>query len=67
MNVGDKVKNIVKLYATSSIIPIGTIGTIRQIDRLHDGSVALFGYEVAFEGFPMETFPCAPKEIKVVG
>lgn len=66
MKIGDKVMNIVKLDATIPI-PIGAIGTIQQIDRLSDGSVALFGYEVVFEGFPMEPFPCQPDEIELVG
>ena len=66
MNVGDKVKNTVELAAINPV-PVGTVGTIQQIDRLADGSVALFGYEVMFEGFPLDTFPCGPEEIEVVG
>ena len=66
MKIGDKVKNTVLMECLTPI-PIGTIGTIQQIDRLDDGSVALFGYEVAFEGFPLDTFPCQPDEIEVVG
>lgn len=66
MNVGDKVKNTVEL-ATINPIPVGTVGIIQQIDRLSDGSVALFGYEVAFEGFTQDTFPCKLEEIELVG
>ena len=65
MNVGDKVKNTVELVSLTPI-PAGTPGIIQQIDRLPDGSVALFGYEVAFEGFPLDTYPCEASEIEVV-
>lgn len=66
MQIGDKVKNTTELAAINPI-PVGTIGTIQQIDRMHDGTVALFGYEVAFEGFTQDTFPCKLEEIELVG
>lgn len=66
MNIGDKVKNKDVLVSLTPI-PAGTPGIIMGIDRLADGSVALFGYEVAFEGFPLDTYPCEPDEIEVVG
>lgn len=68
MNVGDKVKNTVDLnFNCGIIIPAGTIGVVKVADDCpHNLGGTWYGYEIAFEGFWADTFPCALKEIEVV-